>query len=64
MSSISIINSGCPEATKEVSGVVEKVIKAIAFAICPITLVSFCQYPDICEGCRPVMEEMLRSVVQ
>ena len=60
----SIIESGCPEATEEVSGVVEKVIKAIAFAICPINLSSYCQYPDICEGCRPVMEEMLMEVFE
>ena len=64
MSSISIIKSGCPEATKEVSGVVERVIKGIAFGWCPITSADYCPYPDICEGCRPVMEEMLRSVVQ
>jgi len=60
----SIIESGCPEATQEVSGVVERVIQAIAFAICPINLSDYCQYPDICVGCKPVMEEMLRSVVQ
>ena len=60
----SIVESGCPEATEEVSGVVERVIQAVAFAVCPITLASFCQYPDICVGCKPVMEEMLRGVVQ
>ena len=65
MSSISIIKSGCPEATEEVSGeIVKRVIQAIAFAVCPITLVNYCQYPEICEGCRPVMEEMLMSVIQ
>ena len=64
MSSILTINCGCPEATEEVSGVVERVIKAIAFAICPITLADYCPYPDICEGCRPVMDEMLMEVFQ
>ena len=64
MSSISIINSGCPEATEEVSVVVERIIQGIVFGWCPITLADYCPYPDICEGCRPVMEEMLRSVIQ
>lgn len=64
----SIIESGCPEATEEVSGVVEqiihRVISSLSHGVCPITNSMFCVNPDDCPGCKPIMEEMLRSLVQ
>ena len=61
MSSISIIESGCPEATQEVSGVVEKVIKAIAFAKCPLTLSGICEFPESCIGCYDIIDRELEQ---
>jgi len=60
----SIIESGCPEATKEVSGVVERVIQAIAFACCPVTLSGNCGFPKYCIGCYEVIKAELKEVLQ
>ena len=60
----SIVERGCPEATKEVSGVVEKSIYAIAFGKCPITLSGYCEYPGNCIGCYEVIDANLKEVLQ
>jgi hypothetical protein len=58
----STIERGCPEATKEVSGVVECAIEAIAFAKCPITLSGYCEFPKYCIGCYEVIDGYLEAL--
>ena len=64
----SIIESGCPEATQEVSGVNERVVKdsiyAIAYATCPITKSGYCEYPDSCIGCYEIIDAKLQEVIE
>ena len=55
----SIIECGSPEAAKEVSGVVEWVIKAIALGVCPITMSGSCEYPELCIGCYEIIDDYL-----
>ena len=58
----SIIESGGPEATQEVSGVVERIIESIGFAKCPITLSGFCEYPGSCVGCYEIIDDYLEMI--
>ena len=60
----SIVERGCPEATKEVSGVVERSLKAIALAKCPITMSGYCEFPKYCIGCYEVIDMNLEEVLQ
>jgi hypothetical protein len=46
-----------PEA--EISGAIERIIEAIAFAKCPLTLSGTCRQPGICPGCHPTIEKEL-----
>ena len=62
MSSISIIESSCPEATKEVSGAIERIIESIGFTKCPITLSGLCEYPGSCVGCYEIIDSYLEML--
>ncbi|MCK5024598.1 MAG: hypothetical protein KAR56_03175 [Thermoplasmata archaeon] len=55
----SIVECGCPEAAQEVSGV-ERMIKSIAFALCPITLSGTCEYPNFCLGCHEIIDWVIQ----
>ena len=56
----SIVECGCSEAAQEVFGVT-RIIKAIAYAKCPITLSGTCEYPESCLGCYEVITQELEQ---
>jgi len=55
-----------PEAVKDISGdfehTIDKVLRSLAFGLCPITNFVICHYPDECPGCLEIVDEMLRSM--
>ncbi|MBI5000769.1 MAG: hypothetical protein HZB92_04485 [Euryarchaeota archaeon] len=57
-----------PEVAQEDSGEFERIIGQMILSlsdeVCPITGFIICVDPDECPGCKPIMEEMLRSALE